>query len=285
MCIILYNPAGQIPTPHIIANSVLDNPHGFGFYDIVNDELTCTMNREEMAELMAQPIAYIAHCRYATRGAVNRANIHPFKAGKWLVFMNGTIEGLKTKANDTRKIAKVLSRLGSTKGWVELLSLWSARFILINRETKEVIQTGDWIPHEGIFYSKDSVLDEYCEMKPTGNKHFVAVYGTLKKGRGNSHFLDGATFIDECYTEEPHRLCIDGLPYLVAGSHEEGKHVQMELYEVNDDVLENLDSLEGHPRFYKRERLDCITMLDQPVYPWVYQVDESYDTGEYVSAY
>jgi len=49
-----------------------------------------------------------------------------------------------------------------------------------------------------------------------------------------------------------------------------GKHVTYgELYEVDNEVLEALDRLEGHPRFYRRERTEVL-VGNRRVDAWIY---------------
>ncbi|XP_077520428.1 troponin C-akin-1 protein-like [Amblyomma americanum] len=100
--------------------------------------------------------------------------------------------------------------------------------------------------------------------------HSVFVYGTLKSGESNNHFLksaaDGrATLIGAARTvkkwplvlvssyEIPCLLPYEGVGYEVSG----------EVYEVDDRMLELLDRLESHPDFYVRS-LEDVELLSQP---------------------
>lgn len=42
-----------------------------------------------------------------------------------------------------------------------------------------------------------------------------------------------------------------------------GNHIKGEVYEINEKVLSNLDSLEKHPSFYVREQYDNGMMLNE----------------------
>lgn len=77
----------------------------------------------------------------------------------------------------------------------------------------------------------------------------VFVYGTLKEGKYNHHFLDGAEPLGEARTTKDYSLQIDSLPFM---QKVPGKGVVGELYRIDDAILERLDYLEGHPRFYTR---------------------------------
>uniref|UniRef100_A0A023FRQ6 Gamma-glutamylcyclotransferase family protein n=1 Tax=Amblyomma cajennense TaxID=34607 RepID=A0A023FRQ6_AMBCJ len=100
--------------------------------------------------------------------------------------------------------------------------------------------------------------------------HSVFVYGTLKTGESNNHFLtrpaEGrASLVGPARTvkkwplvlvssyEIPCLLPYKGLGYEVSG----------EVYDVDDRMLELLDRLESHPEFYVRS-LEDVELLSQP---------------------
>lgn len=85
----------------------------------------------------------------------------------------------------------------------------------------------------------------------------VFVYGTLKQGHGNHRLLAQSKFLGRCVVKDKHRLVsLGGFPGLVAtpGDDEE-RPVSGEVYQVNEETLLSLDFLEGHPRFYERQKL------------------------------
>jgi len=124
---------------------------------------------------------------------------------------------------------------------------------------------------------------------PTGDKHLVAVYGTLKEGLGNHRYLESSKKIANVVTRLPYRLCAEenSLPYLITGTHADGHNVNMELYEVSTPALKSIDGLEGHPDFYERTKITvCENLNDKSSYSaWVYFVGSYYDSGNYVSEY
>lgn len=79
---------------------------------------------------------------------------------------------------------------------------------------------------------------------------FLYVYGTLRKGRANHHYLDGAKYLGEYITDNNYTLIVSGLPFLVK---RKGAGVKGELYQVTPDMIREIDKLEGVPSFYKRE--------------------------------
>lgn len=100
------------------------------------------------------------------------------------------------------------------------------------------------------------------------NKHYVFVYGTLKKGKSNHRLLFEADYLGEYYTNTNFTLFVGGLPYLVK---REGPGCSGELYKVSDKVLTALDLLEGHPDFYKREVIPVYDMeVGNMVEAWCY---------------
>ena len=86
----------------------------------------------------------------------------------------------------------------------------------------------------------------------------VFVYGTLKFGYSNSDFLRTSIPIGKATTKKNHALYVDGyngLPYL---KKEPKCKISGEVYQVNPLKLMQLDSLEGHPDYYKREKIEVI---------------------------
>jgi gamma-glutamylcyclotransferase (GGCT)/AIG2-like uncharacterized protein YtfP len=79
----------------------------------------------------------------------------------------------------------------------------------------------------------------------------VFVYGTLKKGYGNSHLLRNAEFVGHGYTIETYRMFNVGFP--IIRECEDGNPVYGEVYEVDDQTLKNLDRLENEGVMYDRK--------------------------------
>lgn len=80
-------------------------------------------------------------------------------------------------------------------------------------------------------------------------KNRIAVYGTLKRGRGNwNYFLkDSSTYIGTGRTVvKRHITNGGGFPFVSQTPYENGVHVLVEIYLVDDETLEDLNSLEGY---------------------------------------
>ena len=101
----------------------------------------------------------------------------------------------------------------------------------------------------------------------------VFVYGTLMRGQGNARFLEGAEFVRPAETGPGFELFSMGsFPAMSRG----GKaSVKGELYLVDDDTLKVLDSLENHPRLYRREEID----LDDGGEAIAYLLDQAREMG------
>ena len=83
-------------------------------------------------------------------------------------------------------------------------------------------------------------------------KYYVFVYGSLKKGYENSHYLTNSKFIGNAISANPEFQMYsvhEGYPALTKGD----EFVKGEIYEINDEKLKDLDRLEGYPNYYNRD--------------------------------
>ncbi len=79
------------------------------------------------------------------------------------------------------------------------------------------------------------------------------VYGSLLSGEGNHGRLGASRLIGEARTEPRYTLVsLGAFPALLGGGT---TSVAGEVYDVDADTLVALDAFEGHPRFYRRERV------------------------------
>lgn len=162
MCIIIHKPDKQQLPNHIIENAIRINPHGMGHIDLKTGYLSRTQSKTKMRELLHKRSPFIAHCRLATLGGVNRQGIHPFyfeTAGKHpngLLFQNGTIGGFKDHRSDSANLAELLSMV-KVKSIRPFLESFESRF-LIYWDNGTVETYGEWIMQDGIAYSKPNVL-------------------------------------------------------------------------------------------------------------------------------
>ena len=110
--------------------------------------------------------------------------------------------------------------------------------------------------------------------------HLVFVYGSLKEGFHNHRLLrkNEAMGLGAATTANPAlMLAGPGYPFLIdpeghaADLGDFVGRVRGELYEVDDELLADLDRLEGHPEYYRRKEVEIVPE-DHPerVMAWVY---------------
>jgi gamma-glutamylcyclotransferase (GGCT)/AIG2-like uncharacterized protein YtfP len=87
----------------------------------------------------------------------------------------------------------------------------------------------------------------------------VFVYGTLKRGLSNHHYLAGQTFVGEASTAPGFALYdVGGYPGMVRAPGCAGG-VSGEVWSVDDACLSRLDELEGAAEgLYRRERVPLV---------------------------
>lgn len=263
MCVIIVKQKGLLLPKEVAKTSARINPHGLGV--IWMDTFEITYHKSSQYKVLDSERPFIAHFRYATVGAINKENTHPFRCGdnehEWLM-MNGTIRGLGNKnISDSRALAQQLGNKPRHK-WKKELEQYECRFVTVNtrNRTYQIYNKDLWVQRDGIWYSKGNVLEE----------HLVAVYGTLKKGHSNYYrYLTSSKHIGRGETKDKYPLLVRGLPYLL---EEKGKghKVTVDVFKVSDEKLADLDILEGHPRWYVRKQIP-IKMSDGKVLMcWIY---------------
>lgn len=87
--------------------------------------------------------------------------------------------------------------------------------------------------------------------------HKVFVYGSLKEGFHNAKRLGDSEFVGRGVTVDSAFEMID-LDYYpgVVRTADEPVAIHGEVYSVTDDVLADLDYLEQHPGYYRREPVE-----------------------------
>jgi gamma-glutamylaminecyclotransferase len=246
----------------VAKSSARINPHGLGIIWLDTFEVTYHESKDYKTLDTKRP--FIAHFRYATIGAINRENTHPFQCGdnkqEWLM-MNGTIYGLgNAQISDTKALAISLGEI-PRHTWKTELERYDCRFVTINtrNRTFQIYNKDLWTQRDGIWFSKDNVLEE----------HLVAVYGTLKKGNSNYfNYLRSSGYLGGGTTKDRYPLIIEGLPYLIEKKGI-GYNVDVDVFKVNSETLAELDRLEGHPRWYERKQIQ-IQMNKRVLTCWIY---------------
>jgi len=96
--------------------------------------------------------------------------------------------------------------------------------------------------------------------------HILFVYGTLKRGFPNHSVLgDNAKFIDHA-TASPEfsMISMGGFPGMFREEAGQLGPVIGELWSVDDEGLQSCDTLEGHPRFYRRTKIKAFPAGGKP---------------------
>jgi len=262
MCIIIIKQKGKQLAKDVAKTSARINPHGLGI--IWLDTFEVSLHESKEFKILDTDRPFIAHFRYATIGAITKANTHPFRCGsnsnEWLM-MNGTIKGLgSVEMSDSRELALLLGEF-PRHTWKSELEKYDCRFVTINtrNRTFQIYNQEQWIQRDGVWYSKDNVLET----------NYVAVYGTLKKGYSNYwNYLSSSTHVGSGVTKDKYPLLIQGLPYLV-NKRGTGHNVEVDVFSVSESTFSALDRLEGHPKWYRRELVD-IKMKNVTIKCWIY---------------
>jgi len=112
----------------------------------------------------------------------------------------------------------------------------------------------------------------------------VFVYGTLKRGFPNAHYLKGQRFLGEARTQPIYRLASLGAYPGLWKPQDGGRSILGEVWEVDDACLARLDVLEDvEGGEYVRERAALLPPYDgSPVeiYRYAHDISRWPDAGE-----
>jgi gamma-glutamylaminecyclotransferase len=87
---------------------------------------------------------------------------------------------------------------------------------------------------------------------------YLFVYGSLRRGLPNHFLLEKSIYMGTYSTVDKYHMIgqvSKSFPYVVAETEfadTNPTHIIGELYDIEADVLKDLDELEGHPDFYTR---------------------------------
>ncbi len=262
MCVIIIKQKNNVMSEEIAKTSSKINPHGLGIIWLDTFEVTYHKSKDYRKLITERP--FIAHFRYATIGAVNKANTHPFVCGNnkdEYLMMNGTIKGLgNAELCDSKALAINLGAM-NRRHWKSHLEQYDSRFVSVNVRTRsfQIYNRNMYTYRDGIWYSKANVLQD----------NLIAVYGTLKKGYSNYYsYLTNAKHIGRGKTQDKYPLIVDGLPYLV-NKKGVGHNVVVDVFKVSDMQLKKVDQLEGHPQWYRRVQIP-VKLKNRTLNCWIY---------------
>jgi gamma-glutamylcyclotransferase (GGCT)/AIG2-like uncharacterized protein YtfP len=103
-------------------------------------------------------------------------------------------------------------------------------------------------------------------------KMYLFVYGSLRRGFPNHFLLEKSIYMGTYSTVDKYYMIgqvSKSFPYVVAEAEFEGQpstHIIGELYDIDADVLKDLDDLEGHPDFYTRRLVRATDELGNNIY-------------------
>ena len=121
----------------------------------------------------------------------------------------------------------------------------------------------------------DAIYDAVTDLPELDE--YVAVYGTLREGFGNHRLLGGAEIIGTGETNDKFRMADYGIPYVYkpANHKDSAGHIHVEVYRpVDYKQWDKLDSLEGHPHHYCREKVTVTVDGIGEVEAWIYFASE-----------
>lgn len=272
MCVIIVKQKNKPLSREVAKTSARKNPHGLGIVWLDTFELTRHESKEygvlTSDENKHRP--FIAHFRYATVGKISKENTHPFICGAQadeLLMMNGTVAGYGNKdMTDSQALANEIGGI-PRQDWKEHLKVKDVnapnycRFVSINMRTRsfQIYNRELFTYHDGVWFSKSNVLET----------NVIAVYGTLKKDHSNYyHYLRGSKYVGGGTTKDKYPLIKDGLPYMI-NKKGIGHNVEVDVFKVTDKVFADVDKLEGHPQWYKREQV-TIMVKGKEILCWLY---------------
>jgi gamma-glutamylaminecyclotransferase len=100
----------------------------------------------------------------------------------------------------------------------------------------------------------------------------IAAYGTLMSGFGNNRLFRNSTLVGKGLTQELYTMRASGIPFV---NKEPTSRIHVEVWEVPMQDLSFVDSLEGHPEWYKREEIPVELENKEVVNAWLYFNDSS----------
>ena len=274
MCIIIDKNNNKNIGAEMLSRCSILNPHGGGVLWLDTYQVEYFDSKDW--EILDTTRPYVGHFRYKTIGAECISNNHPFLIGDTgcVLFQNGSNRTLgDSDTTDTEELADILAGT-QREHWDKILGLTDSRYVIADTINREYKRYGTWSEHEGTWYSKDNVLETTL----------VAVYGTLKRGGSNHRLLAGSKMVLQGTTCNKYRMVATGVPFVLP-YNSEGHNIDIETYALDDGTLEQVDRLEGHPNWYKREVVCVKDKDDKKLHAHLYINAGANDTGEWLQSF
>ncbi len=115
------------------------------------------------------------------------------------------------------------------------------------------------------------------------NNIYLAVYGTLRKGfSNNKYFLKDEQYVGTGLTLEEYQMTARSIPFV--NKNIKDTNIVIDLFKIPQKTLLEIDRLEGHPDWYKREEIPV--KVNNEIYKaWLYFSDSVGDmiikSGDY----
>lgn len=184
------------------------NPDGFGAYSFADKTVFKTLDYNAAKQYLADNAQndLFCHFRFATGGGVSLDNVHPFDTGRYIIFHNGVLSGIKPTAikSDTAVLADILNGAQLSAIKKELSTQYSSRFYIVDKKANNgfSIDTGaKWYQckESGILFSNSyafcwDISDNYLtDNSPTIEVHYYGpddLEHLLKRNASKAEIMD-----------------------------------------------------------------------------------------------
>jgi gamma-glutamylcyclotransferase (GGCT)/AIG2-like uncharacterized protein YtfP len=122
------------------------------------------------------------------------------------------------------------------------------------------------------FFSLSTFINKMGAMKQN-----LLTHGALMKGFSNHYLLKWVERVGAAKTLKNYYISESGITSLFGG--EAVSRIYAELYRVDELTLEIADRLEGHPEWYRREKIQIVTDLGNNLTGWLYFYPEKRGTS------
>ena len=137
MCQMFFKPAGIVITDNLFDSIFAANPDGFGAYNFADKTVFKTLDYNAAKKYIADNAQnnLFCHFRYATGGSVSLDNVHPFDTGRYIIFHNGVLTGIKPTRikSDTAILADMLNGASLSAIKQALSAQYSSRFYIVDK--------------------------------------------------------------------------------------------------------------------------------------------------------
>jgi len=138
MCQMFFKPAGLVVTDNLFNSVWYANSDGFGAYSFADKSVFKTLDYSAAKQYLADNAQndLFCHFRYATGGGVSLDNVHPFDNGRYIIFHNGILSGIKPTRikSDTAVLADMLKGAQLSAIKQALSAQYSSRFYIVDKK-------------------------------------------------------------------------------------------------------------------------------------------------------